>query len=70
MAVIKLAVVYNKETEDNEVDWLSKSVVTRVKSKSLSEMVCLHFLYIAVSTANLLTKKVVFKEDGKTAGVL
>lgn len=41
--MIKLAVVYIKETEDNEVDWLPKSVVTRVKSKSLSEMACLPF---------------------------
>lgn len=41
--MMELVVVYNRETEDNEVDWLSKSVVTRVKSKSFSEIVCLPF---------------------------
>lgn len=67
--MIKLVVVYNKEIEDNEVDWFFKLVVIRVKLKLFSEMVCFYFLYIVVFIVNLFIKKVVFKEDGKIVGV-
>lgn len=55
-------------TGDSEVGWLSESLVTTVvKSKALSDLVCLPFLYHTVSSANLFTKKAALKEDGENS---